>query len=494
MCNFVGMKQNLPDIIRDNENLRLAMLEQAGGIVSYLAGHLDADGLEALYEGYREQCMEVFRDEHKWSMGEEMMKRRALDDDHIRMEMAYKVALSPVLSEFPDAEEPTFSFIDSYLNFAFKKSHSDLYPKNVVPDQEFYEEVVIQYIDKVFGRAHRCLWLIINEHRGKKRAEKDVEQLWEEFELQKYAQVYSSGEMKLRRAVKELIYEKTRGKGEEECRKICRKEAKDVMKRLWSFTRLVNGDDDILELHLKENPRLYETWSSKDLELGGASVSFIEKQKKYISKEEKVWLREGMMVSPMQKTFRRYYSVLEEIGNIWAVQLRKFGIDICELEKETGCILNKSGFYVEHSLGGRLGKVCVIRHEEDRVEAKRKSIMEYIGRLQIAVKDEYVSFYNKMWDVILNLESVKNKVYDEKHLPAGYIFKRNLVANIIHLMLEKGIFKAGIKVPQLTLLLEPNSDRGKDHAVKEPLKKVPDDKNLKNDVKKVIEKFLNMVE
>ena len=75
LCNFVGMKQNLPDIIRDNENLRLAMLEQAGGIVSYLAGHLDADGLEALYEGYRVQCMEVFRDEHKWSMGEEMMKR-----------------------------------------------------------------------------------------------------------------------------------------------------------------------------------------------------------------------------------------------------------------------------------------------------------------------------------------------------------------------------------------------------------------------------------
>ena len=60
------------------------------------------------------------------------------------------------------------------------------------------------------------------------------------------------------------------------------------MKRLWSFTRLVNGDDDILELHLKENPRLYETWSSKDLELRGASVSFIERQKNTSRKKKRL--------------------------------------------------------------------------------------------------------------------------------------------------------------------------------------------------------------
>ena len=123
---------------------------------------------------------------------------------------------------------------------------------------------------------------------------------------------------------------------------------------------------------------------------------------------------------------------MEIIGNIWAAQLQKYGIDIRELEEETGCILNKRGFYVEHSLGGLFGKFCEIKHmdRKDDFETKYKAIMEYVGRLKIVVKDEYASFYDKMWDEILCLERVKCKVYDEKHLPEGCIFKRNLVANI----------------------------------------------------------------
>lgn len=496
------MNQFLPDIIRKNKDLQKVLLEQEGGIVSYLAGHLDADGLEALYKGYRTQCLEAYRDQNKWRMREEMIERGALGDNHIKKELAYQVALRPVLSGFPNVSEPALSFIADYMDYAFKKSHTELYPKNVVSDQKFYEEVIIQYSDKLFGRAHRCLWLVINEHRDKARAEKDVEQLWEEFELRKYARVYTNGVEKLRRAVNELINEKTQNKAKEETRQICREEAKDVMKRLRPFTRLVNEDDDILELHLKEEPSICEIWSSKDLELAGVSLNFIKRQKKYISKEEKVWLREGMLyvdpdskdneeMSPLQDCFQLYYSILNEIGDIWAVQLKEYGIDIRELEEETGCILNKRGFYVERSKGGLFNKICVIKKEDDGIEAKFKAIMEYVGRLEEAVNDEYVSIYNKMWDEILRLERVNNKVYEENHLPEGCIFKRNLVANIIHLMLEKGIFKVGINVPKLTLLLEPDSDKGKDHPVKEPLKYVPKDDILKNDVKNVIEKFIN---
>ena len=496
------MNQFLPDIIRENEDLRQALLEQEGGIVSYLAGHLDADGVEALYKGYRTQCLEAYRDQNKWRMREEMMERGALGDDHIKNELAYQVALRPVISGFPDVSELALSFIADYMDYAFKKSHTEIYPKNVVSDQEFYEEVIIQYRNPCFGRAHRCLWLVINEHRDKARAEKDVEQLWEEFELRKYARVYRNGVEKLRRAVNELIDEKTKNKPKEEARQICREEAKGLMESLRPFTRLVNEDDDILELHLKEEPSICEIWSSKDLELAGVSLNFIKRQKKYISKEEKVWLREGMLyvdpdskdnegMSPLQDCFQDYYHILNEIGDIWAVLLKEYGIDIRELEKENRCILNKRGFYVERSKGGLFNKICVIKKEDDGIEAKFKAIMEYVGRLEEAVKDEYVSIYNKMWDEILRLERVKNKVYEEKHLPEGCIFKRNLVANIIHLMLEKGIFKVDINVPKLTLLLEPNSDKGKDHPVKEPLKYVPKDKDLKNDVIKVIEKFIN---
>ena len=510
MCNFASMIQNLPDIIKENNDFQQALLKQEGGIVSYLAGHLDADGIDALYEGYRAQCMKVYRDEHKWDMMEDMIVHGALGDNHIRKELAYQVALRSVLSHFPNMADAAICFIADYLNFAFEKSHTELYPINVVNDMEFYEEVIIQYIDKLFGRAHRCLWLALNEHRGKAKAEKNETELWEEFELQKYSRVYRSGEEKLRRAVKELIDEKTRGKDKGECRQICREEAKKVMKRLWSFTRLVNGDDDILELHLKENPRLYETWSSKDLELRGASVSFIERQKKHISKEEKAWLRQDMSyqysssdtaddkgLSPIQECFQRYYCILEDIGSMWAVQLKEYGIEICELEKETGCILNNNGFFVEHSLGGRWGKVCVIRHEDDGVETKHRVIMEYVGRLKDMVKDEYASDYDKMWAEILSLKTVKSKVY-KKGRQKDTTFNRNLVANIIHLMKENGVFKTGTTEVCMARILEPKDDgkeheikgRGEDHPIKGALYNTIEDKSIKNDVEKVILKYL----
>lgn len=353
------MNQNLPDIIRGNEDLRQALLEQEGGIVSYLAGHLDADGLEALYKGYRTQYLEAYRDQNKWSMREEVMERGALGDDHIKKELAYQVALRPVLSGFPDVSEPALSFIADYMDYAFKKSHTELYPKNVVIDQKFYEEVIIQYSDKLFGRAHRCLWLVINEHRDKARAEKDVEQLWEEFELRKYARVYTNGVEKLRRAVNELINEKAQNKTKEETRQICREEAKDVMKRLRSFTRLVNGDFDI---------------PGK------------------ISKKEMIWLREGMLymdplldskdnegMSPLQDCFQHYYHILNTIGDIWVVQLKEYGIDIRELEEETGCIINKSGFYLERSLGGHFGKFVMLPspiNEQDQAGGKQSFNLE----------------------------------------------------------------------------------------------------------------------
>ena len=110
------MNQFLPDIIRENEDLRQALLEQEGGIVSYLAGHLDADGVEALYKGYRTQCLEAYRDQNKWRMREEMMERGALGDDHIKKELAYQVALRPVISGFPDVSELALSFIADYMD------------------------------------------------------------------------------------------------------------------------------------------------------------------------------------------------------------------------------------------------------------------------------------------------------------------------------------------------------------------------------------------
>ena len=54
------MKQILPDFIAQNENLRQLLLSQEGGIMKYLAEHLDAKGTAALFCEYQNQCVDEF--------------------------------------------------------------------------------------------------------------------------------------------------------------------------------------------------------------------------------------------------------------------------------------------------------------------------------------------------------------------------------------------------------------------------------------------------
>lgn len=70
------------------------------------------------------------------------MERGALGDGYIKNELAYQVVQRPVLSGFPDVSEPALSFIADNMDYAFKKSHTEIYSKDFVSDQEFYEEVV----------------------------------------------------------------------------------------------------------------------------------------------------------------------------------------------------------------------------------------------------------------------------------------------------------------------------------------------------------------
>ena len=60
LCNFVGMKQNLLDIIRGNENLRLALLEQEGGIMKFWAQHPEDDFDITLFENYEKQIVDDY--------------------------------------------------------------------------------------------------------------------------------------------------------------------------------------------------------------------------------------------------------------------------------------------------------------------------------------------------------------------------------------------------------------------------------------------------
>ena len=55
--NFANMRNTLPEIIEQNKSLRQLLLAQEGGIMKYLAEHLDANGTAKLFSDYQESCV-----------------------------------------------------------------------------------------------------------------------------------------------------------------------------------------------------------------------------------------------------------------------------------------------------------------------------------------------------------------------------------------------------------------------------------------------------
>lgn len=60
------MKQTLPDYIKQHEDLRIILLTQEGGIMKYLAEHLDANGTADLFGSYQDHCVNIFFEKNKW--------------------------------------------------------------------------------------------------------------------------------------------------------------------------------------------------------------------------------------------------------------------------------------------------------------------------------------------------------------------------------------------------------------------------------------------
>ena len=97
------MKQTLPEYIKQNEKLRQILLSQEGGIMKYLAEHLDADGTAELFHGYQDLCVEKFHESNKWVYNKvwegDDMRRAALGmDEHLWKELHYVEALKPFLT------------------------------------------------------------------------------------------------------------------------------------------------------------------------------------------------------------------------------------------------------------------------------------------------------------------------------------------------------------------------------------------------------------
>ena len=358
MYIFADMKQTIEDYIRENEAFRQALLKQEGGIMKYWAEHPNADGIDVLRKGYRDKCAHDYREEHKWSMSEEYIKREALANEHIKKELTYLETLKRVLSiSFPEVAEQIIVFIEGYIDYAFREWRRNCFPEGV-PPQKFHMEVEAAY-SSPFGVAVRCLMRVLREYRNIVDVEKDEYDLLDENDIQQYAKIYYVGCKKLRQAVKEMIDENTRNMTEKESRRMCRKLTLDMMQKVRYFSRMVNSDHDYLTV---------------DFTTGECKIS--------ITKEEMAWLRLGMKyrdTSPnktasngrksLEECFSRYYHVLTWIGRIWAAQLLLHGIDMRELEKETNIILNRDTsllYYVDKFPDDHRGNCCVY----DMLEAK----------------------------------------------------------------------------------------------------------------------------
>ena len=417
------MEKTIDEYIREDKGLRQILLKQDGGIMKYWAEHPDADGIEALYNDYREQCIHDFREANKWSMSENEIKGAALAEDHIRKELACQAALKPELAKFQEIAEQANQIVDGYTDHAFRELYRRRNPSGVQP-KALYNEVIGAY-NSPFGVAFQCLSLVLDEHRGVRRKDDSGERLWVEFKARKYAPIYMAGFKKLRQAVDEMIVKSTQNKSEEESRQICRQLAAETMKRLKRFTRMVNGDYDLVKIPNKSGG--FVTWSTKDLEQLGYDVSRgFKKEYIVVSKEEMSWLRGGMMyrtpedsgsMTPLQECFQRYYIVLEDIGRIWAAQLLVRGIDMRELERETGCVMSflpDEFYYVNRDHDDHHGDCCVY----DEWEAK-----ELLH--QIRVKAPHVAKQITWEDKKQCFKTAVLNVMERKKSDGNYLLERD---------------------------------------------------------------------
>lgn len=111
---------------------------------------------------------------------------------------------------------------------------------------------------------------------------------------------------------------------------------------------------------------------------------------------------------------------------------------------------------------------------------QREEILRYVYRLKEYITDDWKQCYDNLWNDILNINEVQKELYNPGK-QQGTNFNRNLVANIIHYLGMRGMFK-DYNAAQITTLLEGD----KDHSVRRALGKEPTSE-IANRIKSVIQ-------
>lgn len=121
--------------------------------------------------------------------------------------------------------------------------------------------------------------------------------------------------------------------------------------------------------------------------------------------------------------------------------------------------------------------------EADKVQ-RMTEIMQYVLKLKDYVAPQYKAVYERLWRTILALTEV-SAIVCEPGTQQNTTFNRRLVANILHMMIEKDVFKDR-NATNIAIALEGN----KEHSVRGNSGANPDDKVISLKVKNAIDKAL----
>ena len=317
------MKNTIEDYIRRNEDFRQILLKQEGGIMKYLAEYLPEHPEtyvdNELLAKYREQYYKSFLKDNRGNydvtfLEENEKKRKSFGYIHLSKELEYQIALTPVLIRLSkEIAEDVRNFIYKYMVFAWKENRRLYYPDGTPPDILYWEIINLYSFG---GKAYVCMDYLLREHHNPQvwAKKKNIDSLYDEFLIQQYSDFIFKDDVykKLRQAVKDM----TEGRTEDECRQICI----TAMMAVKNFSRMI-----------------YST----------SKVSISDCTGDYVADKE--WLhniaKEGVLRSINHKKdslyscFSSFVLLLNEIGRIWAARMLVNGIDMHELEKETGCIM-----------------------------------------------------------------------------------------------------------------------------------------------------------
>ena len=350
MCTFAGMKQTLPDYIKQNEALHKLLLAQEGGIMKYLAEHLDANGTADLFSGYQDHCVEIFFEKNKWVYykvweGDDMRRAALGEVEHLRKEVNYYATLKLQLVTMEDEiSERIDWFVDLYLTYAYRLDRKRQFPKGQT-DTEVYQEVIGMY--NTLGLAYKCMEIILKEHHAQE-VEKSESELFTEFLIRQYSKQLTLGVLfQMRQAVAEMLI----GKTPEQCRQM----AIDTMKMVRGFSQMIYTDDVVESLRPKY--KLMAEQREKD----GKWLRDVANRtvlKEYSAK---------VKTHSMRYYFADFVNLLKDVGRIWAAQLLVRGIDMKVLEKGVCCILKPSNepfYYVDKFYSDDLpGRYCISNEE-----------------------------------------------------------------------------------------------------------------------------------